>query len=356
MLKSLVPALRCPACRPADAPLRVCDFSPDTHRVQGHIANGALVCDRCQNFYTVEDELAELVVPALQDHEARSRFAIRFASQLGLHGLSAAIATSADQSGVAEQLAQRRHFDWYAQNQTQSYEEYQHTPFWRAADAQTLRRWQSRVKPGSRILDIGCADGRGGFYFTHVPGMTLVGFDISRKMVANAIGRARRDGFNGRAAFLVADATRPPFAAESFDVVITFGVLHHLPDPRQSTADIQSLLSPGGVHLAFENNESMVRPLFDLMMKILPLWSEEAGREPLISQRMVNDWIRPLPVRLTIATSVFVPPHLLNWLGREAADLTLRATDAIATRLPVIRNQGGLIVFELEKVPRGTRG
>ena len=356
MLKSLVPALRCPACRPADTPLRGCDFAPDIDGDQPHIANGALVCDRCRNFYTIEDELAELVVPVLQDHDARSAFAERFASQMGRHGLSMATTTPGDPAGVSEQLAQRRHFDWYAQNQTQSYEEYQHTPFWRAADAQTLRRWQPRVKPGSRILDIGCADGRGGFYFTHVPGVTLVGFDISRKMVANAIARARRDGFNARATFLVADATRPPFAPESFDVVITFGVLHHLPDPRQSTQDIQSLLSPGGVHLAFENNESAVRPLFDLMMKILPLWSEEAGREPLISQSMVTDWIKPLPVRLSIATSVFVPPHVLNWLGRKGADLTLRTTDAIATRLPVIRDQGGLIVFELEKLPREARG
>ena len=93
-----------------------------------------------------------------------------------------------------------------------------------------------------------------------------------------------------------------------------------------------------------------------MIVRRLPLWSEEAGREPLISQSMIADWIRPLPVRLTMATSVFVPPHVLNWLGRAGADLTLRATDAVATRLPLIRNQGGLIVFELEKVPRGTRG
>lgn len=275
----------------------------------------------------------------------------RFASALLRNGLTAGDSATrpADTAAVEEQLTQRRHFDWYAQNQTQSYQEYQHTPFWRAADAQTLRRWRPRVKPDSWILDIGCADGRGGFYFTDVPGTTLVGFDISRKMVANAIERAHHQGFNARASFLVADATRPPFASSTFDIVITFGVLHHLPDPRQSTRDIQTLLVPGGIHLAFENNESAARPLFDMMMKWLPLWTEEAGREPLISQSMVRNWIESLPVRFTVATSVFVPPHLLNWLGHNSADVVLRATDAIAGRLPVIRDQGGLIVFELEK-------
>jgi len=229
---------------------------------------------------------------------------------------------------------------------------YQQTPFWRAADAQTVRRWNPRVKPGHWILHIGSADGRGGVYFADVPGVTLVGFDISRKMIANAIVRAKHTGLNKRAAFLVADATRPPFRSGTFDIVITFGVLHHLPAPRQSTRDIQTLLVPGGVHLAFENNESFARPVFDWLMKVLPLWSEEAGREPLISQAMVREWIAGLPVRFSVATSVFLPPHLLNWVGHRAADTLLRTTDAVAHRLPVVRDQGGLIVFELEKDSR----
>lgn len=351
MLRQLVRRLRCPACAPADFPLRLCDFDDASGRDPSHVTNGVLVCSRCDAFYTIEDELAELVTPALQDEAARTRFVARFAEALRAHDVTVGTGgdTASDTAAVEEQLTQRRHFDWYAQNQTQSYQEYQHTPFWRAADAQTLRRWRPLVKRDSWILDIGCADGRGGFYFTDVPGTTLVGFDISRKMVANAIDRARSQGFNARASFLVADATRPPFASSTFDIVITFGVLHHLPDPRQSTRDIQALLVPGGIHLAFENNESAARPLFDMMMRLLPLWTEEAGKEPLISQSMVKDWIQSLPVHFTVATSVFVPPHLLNWLGHSGADAVLRGTDAIAGRLPFIRNQGGLIVFELEK-------
>ena len=351
MLRSLVRRLRCPACAPSDFALRLCDFDSEGVRDAAHVINGVLVCDECHAFYTIEDELAELVTPALQDQDARTRFCTRFADALRRNGLAAgdSVANAADTAAVEEQLTQRKHFDWYAQNQTQSYQEYQHTPFWRAADAQTLRRWRPRVKPDSWILDIGCADGRGGFYFTGVPGTTLIGFDISRKMVANAIERAHHQGFNAHSSFLVADATRPPFASSTFDIVITFGVLHHLPDPRQSTHDIQKLLVPGGVHLAFENNESAARPLFDMMMKWLPLWTEEAGREPLISQSMVRDWTQSLPVRFTVATSVFVPPHLLNWLGHMSADIVLRATDAVAGLLPFVRDQGGLIVFELEK-------
>ena len=350
MLRILLPKLRCPVCAPADIGLQLHDFDTSDARDNQHVANGVLVCGQCHGVYTIEDELAELVVPALQDTAARAQFGARFAAAFAAAGVAFGSGSDAkEDAGVAEQLAQRRHFDWYAQNDTQSYVTYQQTPFWRAADAQTVRRWNSRVKPGNWILDVGCADGRGGVYFAGVPGVTLVGFDISRKMVANAIARAKQTGMNERAAFLVADATRPPFRSGTFDVVITFGVLHHLPDPRQSTRDIQTLLVPGGVHLAFENNRSFARPIFDWLMKVLPLWTEEAGQEPLISEAMVRDWIGGLPVRFSVATSVFLPPHVLNWVGHRAAETLLRTTDAVAHSLPVVRDQGGLIVFELEK-------
>ena len=352
MLKSLVPWLRCPTCAPQPSPLRLHDFGSRENGGERHVHSGVLVCDSCSGYYAIEDDLAELVPSPLQDQEARAAFVARFSpeiARLGLEKLVAAPSREVDQSAVADQLKQRQHFDWYAENQDQSYQEYQRTPFWRAADAQTLRRWRPRVRPNSRILDVGCADGRGGFYFTDVPGVTLIGFDISRKMVANAIQRAQGDGFADRSSFLVADAASLPFCADTFDVVITYGVLHHLPDPGRSTRELQDLLKPGGVHLAFENNLTLARPVFDFMMKFLPLWKEEAGAEPLISQGMVREWVRGLPVRLTSATSVFVPPHLLNWLGRGGADTVLRATDALAQSFPLVRDQGGLIMFEVEK-------
>lgn len=349
MLRRLIPRLRCPSCAPQSGALRAHEFgtAPGTG---SHIEDGVLVCDACGRFYTIENGLADLVPPALEDPEARAQFAIRFAGDLARLGLERSTVGPAALDSVADQLKQRRHFDWYAENTTQDYQEYQNTPFWRAADEQTLRRWRPRVADHSWILDVGCADGRGGFYFTGQPGTTLIGFDISRKMVANAIRRARQEGFYDRSCFVVADATTPPFQHETFDVVITFGVLHHLPDPVLALRTLQDLLKLGGVHLALENNLTFVRPVFDLLMKVLPLWTEEAGREPLMSQAMVRAWMRGLPVRLTFATSVFVPPHLLNWTGARGADLLLRATDAAAQRLPLIRDHGGLIVFEAEKL------
>jgi ubiquinone/menaquinone biosynthesis C-methylase UbiE len=309
-----------------------------------------LVCGHCGTAYPIVGGLTELVIPVLQDADSRRALITRFGSRLDSLGVRIAEPDTANNdAAVAAQIKQRQHFDWYAENQSQSYQEYQNTPFWRAADEQTLRRWRPLVADGSVILDVGCADGRGGFYFTSLPDATLIGFDISRKMVANAIRRAKAEGFYDRSSFLVADATRLPFATGTFDVVITFGVLHHLPEPAAAMQALQHVLKIGGVHLALENNTSVMRPLFDFLMKLRPLWSEEAGDEPLISPSMVREWLSGVPAELTYATYVFVPPHVLNWFGRTAADRLLRITDAIGRAVPVVRDNGGLIVFEARK-------
>lgn len=345
MLKRFVERLRCPACGPT-AVLRAHDFSADAG--DAHLIDAALICEGCRTCYPILDGVAELVEPALQDPAHGAIFREKFAAQLSGLGLPAT-ASAPDQAAVESQLKQQRHFNWYADNTQQSYDEYQKTPFWQAADAQTLRRWRPLVADGSVILDVGCGDGRGGHYLMNLPAVTLVGFDISRKMVVNAVNRAKAHGYWDRSSFLVADGTRLPFAAETFNTIITFGALHHLPDPAKVTRALQHLLVVNGLHLALENNVSVVRPIFDFLMKVLPLWTEEAGDEPLISAAMIREWLAGEPVEVTTVTSVFLPPHVLNLVGVKGADSLLRVTDAIGQALPVVRNNGGLIVVEVRK-------
>ena len=106
----------------------------------------------------------------------------------------------------------------------------------------------------------------------------------------------------------------------------------------------------GGVHFGSENNKSAFRRLFDLLMKVKPLWIEEAGEEPLISAAMLREWLAGVPATLHVATHVFVPPHLINVLPAGWGEGLLKATDAIGSRLPFLRENGGLIVFEARKM------
>jgi SAM-dependent methyltransferase len=179
--------------------------------------------------------------------------------------------------------------------------------------------------------------------------MTVVGFDISKKLVRQAIERSRAEGTQASTTFLVGDGNMLPFVDNSFDYAMTYGVLHHLPDPGLSTARIIDILKPGGIFFGSENNQSIFRGLFDLMMKLKPLWTEEAGAEPLISRQMLRSWTAERHAKLSARTIVFLPPHLFNLLGHTLSNLLMGLSDRCAGVLPYFRHQGGLIVFEIQK-------
>jgi hypothetical protein len=103
------------------------------------------------------------------------------------------------------------------------------------------------------------------------------------------------------------------------------------------------VLKPGGVYFGFENNPSVFRFLFDLLMKFRPAWYEEAGAQPLIGARDLRAWFAETPVHIATSTQVFLPPHLVNLLGRRWGGRLLNLTDAVGRRLPLVRNHGGLI-------------
>jgi hypothetical protein len=117
---------------------------------------------------------------------------------------------------------------------------------------------------------------------------------------------------------------------------------------------VYRILKPGGVYLGSENNVSMFRGIFDLLMKLKPIWKEEAGDQPLISCEHIQQWLQDLPILFSCRSSVFLPPQLLNLLGHRNAAGALALSDKLCTAVPGLREQGGLIVFEVRKqLPRG---
>lgn len=78
------------------------------------------------------------------------------------------------------------------------------------------------LKPGARILDVGCGKGFLLYEFTQVvPGAQVYGIDISDYAIENAKEEIRSN-------VQVANATQLPFDADSFDFVYTINTLHNL--------------------------------------------------------------------------------------------------------------------------------
>ena len=342
MLKSLVPNLRCAACGAESPRLQLHVFEDGE---AGHVKDGVVACGACKSWYPIENELLELVKPELLYAEDYQAFVARFGERLNALGLAAAACGAGD---VLPQAAQRRHFDWYAYNPDQTYNAYQHSPFWKAFDATTFKVWKAQIRPGGMLLDVGCADGRSCFPFIDC-GATIVGLDISKALVRQAIARAAQHQAQASTTFLVADASVLPFREGTFESVVIYGVLHHVPNPGATCREAYRLLQPGGVYFGSENNVTVFRWAFDLLMKLRPIWREEAGDQPLISQSHIERWLDGLPATITCRSSVFVPPQLVNLLGDRHAPRMLAISDRLFTALPGLRQQGGLIVFEVRK-------
>ena len=106
------------------------------------------------------------------------------------------------------------------------------------------------IKPGFRILDIGCGSGRHmGEAVCHSKTVT-VGTDINPADLVHAqirLDDLKKMGFGKGAWYLAAaDITRLPFADAYFDLVICSEVLEHIPDHQQAVAEAVRVLKPGG--------------------------------------------------------------------------------------------------------------
>jgi ubiquinone/menaquinone biosynthesis C-methylase UbiE len=96
---------------------------------------------------------------------------------------------------------------------------------------------------GLRVLEIGV--GMGADYLEWLKaGAEASGVDLSSASIENARRRCEVAGL--QADLRVADAEHLPFADSSFDLVYSYGVMHHSPDTRKCIREAARVLKQGG--------------------------------------------------------------------------------------------------------------
>jgi len=98
---------------------------------------------------------------------------------------------------------------------------------------------------GRRVLEVGCGRGVGMEILLSLGAAHVTGFDLDPRMVSLAQKRVARYG--NRARVLVGDAEAIDAPGGSFDAVVDYGVLHHVPNWPQALKQIARVLKPGGV-------------------------------------------------------------------------------------------------------------
>ncbi|RKN47556.1 class I SAM-dependent methyltransferase [Micromonospora endolithica] len=111
--------------------------------------------------------------------------------------------------------------------------------------AELVRR--AGIRPGARVLDVGCGRGAVLFPAAEATGPTgrVTGTDLAPAMVALTAEDATRAGLT-HVDIRMGDAQQPDFPAGSFDVVLAGLVVFLLPEPEQALRAYARLLRPAG--------------------------------------------------------------------------------------------------------------
>lgn len=96
---------------------------------------------------------------------------------------------------------------------------------------------------GKRVLEVGVGAGTDFLGFVR-NGARVVGIDLSRRSLD--LVRERLSVYGFEAPLVHSDAERLPFVADTFDLVYSWGVLHHTPHMVEALGEIFRVVKPGG--------------------------------------------------------------------------------------------------------------
>ena len=98
---------------------------------------------------------------------------------------------------------------------------------------------------GKRVLEIGCGLGTDTVNFARA-GATVTAIELSDESAALARRRLQVYGLGDRVTIIVGNAEELPglLPAQTFDLVYSFGVIHHSPHPRRIVEHVRTYMTP----------------------------------------------------------------------------------------------------------------
>jgi SAM-dependent methyltransferase len=129
-----------------------------------------------------------------------------------------------------------------------------------------------RLRLGERVLDVGSGAGTDSLVAALMVGPkgSVAGIDMTTEMLAKARASAAAMGVE-HVDFVEGEAERLPFPRESFDVVISNGVIDLIPDKDSVFSELHRVLVPGGrLQLA---DVTIQKPVSEEGRRKIDLWT-----------------------------------------------------------------------------------
>jgi ubiquinone/menaquinone biosynthesis C-methylase UbiE len=102
------------------------------------------------------------------------------------------------------------------------------------------------ISEAKDALEMGCGAGDLSNYLAQAYGLHVTGMDVDPEQIEIA---KKRYGDEPRISFHTADATLLPFEDGSFDIVISFKVLHHIKGWNKALGEVSRVLRPDGYYI-----------------------------------------------------------------------------------------------------------
>lgn len=179
---------------------------------------------------------------------------------------------------------------------------------------------------GKRVLDLGCGDGT----YTHELAAlgqvaSMHGIDPAEQAVRVAKGKANGDAVG----FAVSSAYALPYAADSFDIAVLRGVLHHMGTPVEAlreglrVAPTLVVVEPNGYNPALK------------LLEKYSTYHVEHG-EKSYPPRLLDRWIGDVGGEVQARTwAGFVPMFCPDWMAKAT-----KLVEPVVEAVPVARHVG----------------
>ena len=199
---------------------------------------------------------------------------------------------------------------------------------------------------GKRVLEIAAGNGIDASLCAH-NGAMVHAYDLCEESIDLVQRRAGVNAVADRVHTQVAGEFQDAFPGQSFDAILGYAALHHLPDLKKLSQQIYDRLNPGGVAVFAEpvvNSKAL-----DRLRKLVPYWIHEMTEDELpMNDSRIGEFARPFDrmVRREFQlTSRLWPIFPNNW----PLAVALHKLDSGLLKLPLMRRFATVVVFGLYK-------
>ncbi|MGH9901715.1 MAG: class I SAM-dependent methyltransferase [Pyrinomonadaceae bacterium] len=176
-----------------------------------------------------------------------------------------------------------------------------------------------------RVLDAGCGGGRYTVAWRLLGAKPVVGLDVSTTGLTDAKRRAAEAGIDG-VVFERGNVLDLHFAADTFDVVYSNGVLHHTTDWAKGVAELVRVLKPGGLGWLYliENPGGLFWDVIEILRAVMKDEQRDTARAALHALGMPANRIFYMLDHVMVPINVRLTPEEIEGCLRAAGAKDIR--------------------------------